>query len=237
MIEFIYDQLNTWGKDDDFFMELLKSTKAKRVADLGCGTGRVTVEMAKLGYEVTGIDPNDKAIELAKQKEHAHDVRWLVGDSSQLETARFDVVIMTANVAQVFTTDSGWMHTLRDIYRALKPGGQLIFDTRNPNAKAWEEWAKDDTIDQHHDVNSGDLLSLWDEYEGLKGSIFTFYEYVKNERTKETFVDKVQLNFRSYEELLESQKEVGFSEVKAYEDWQFKDATPEAKSFIFHSIK
>jgi len=53
MIAYYYDQLHTWGKEDDFFMELLQLTKAKKIADLGCGTGRVTIELAKAGYEVT----------------------------------------------------------------------------------------------------------------------------------------------------------------------------------------
>ena len=237
MIAFVYDQLNQWGKDADFFMELLKSTKSKTIADLGCGTGRITVEMAKAGYNVTAIDPNAEALEYAKQKAYAQDVTWIVGDSADLEPVAYDAVIMTANVAQVFITDESWQTVIHDAYCALKPGGHFIFDTRNPNAKAWEEWQKDDSVDQLQDLNTGDTLTLWDEYEGLNGSVFTFYEKVKNERTNLVTEDKVQLNFRSYEEISESLQQVGFTSVQAYEDWAFKPATPEAKSFIFHSVK
>ena len=112
MIAFVYDQLNHWGKDDDFFMELLKSTESKTIADLGCGTGRITVEMAKAGYLVTAIDPNAEALEYAKKKENAQDVTWIVGDSSDLEPVAYDAVIMTANVAQVFITDESWQTVL-----------------------------------------------------------------------------------------------------------------------------
>ena len=201
MIAFVYDQLNHWGIDDDFFMELLKSTQSKMVADLGCGTGRITVEMAKAGYRVTAIDPNAEALEYAKQKAYAQDVSWIVGDSADLEPVAYDAVIMTANVAQVFITDESWQTVIHDAYCALKPGGHFIFDTRNPNAKAWEEWQKDDSVDQLQDLNTGDTLTLWDEYEGLNGSVFTFYEKVKNERTNLVIEEKVQLNFRSYEEI------------------------------------
>ena len=237
MIASVYDQLNHWGKDDDFFMELLKSTQSKTIADLGCGTGRITVEMAKAGYHVTAIDPNVEALEYAKQKAYAQEVTWIVGDSADLERATYDSVIMTANVAQVFITDESWKTVVHDAYRALKPGGHFIFDTRNPNAKAWEEWQKDDSVDQLQDLNTGDTLTLWDEYEGLNGSVFTFYEKVKNERTNLVIEDKVQLIFRSYEEISESLQQVGFSSVQAYEDWAFNLATPEAKSFIFHGVK
>ena len=81
MIALYYDQLNTWGKHDDFFMELLKLTQGKKVADLGCGTGRVTLEIAKAGYEVTAIDPNADAIQFAKNKPTAELVTWIVGRS------------------------------------------------------------------------------------------------------------------------------------------------------------
>ena len=237
MIAFVYDQLNHWGIDDDFFMELLKSTQSKMVADLGCGTGRITVEMAKAGYRVTAIDPNAEALEYAKQKAYAQDVSWIVGDSADLEPVAYDAVIMTANVAQVFITDESWQTVIHDAYCALKPGGHFIFDTRNPNAKAWEEWQKDDSIDQLQDLNTGDTLTLWDEYEGLNGSVFTFYEKVKNERTNLVIEEKVQLNFRSYEEISESLQQVGFTSVQAYEDWEFKPATADAKSLIFHCVK
>lgn len=237
MIALVYDQLNQWGKDDNFFMELLVSTESKTIADLGCGTGRITVEMAKAGYRVTAIDPNAEAIQYAKKKDYAEVVTWIIGDSADLETAAYDAVIMTANVAQVFITDESWKTVVHDAYCALKPGGHFIFDTRNPNVKAWEEWQKDDKIDQIQDLNTGDTLTMWDEYEGLNGSVFTFYEKIKNEKTNVVIEDKVQLIFRTYEEINESLQQAGFTKVKAYEDWEFKLATSKAKSFIFHSVK
>lgn len=237
MIALVYDQLNQWGKDDNFFMELLVSTESKAIADLGCGTGRITVELAKAGYRVTAIDPNAEAIKYAKKKDYAEVVTWIIGDSADLETAAYDAVIMTANVAQVFITNESWKTVVQDAYSALKPGGHFIFDTRNPNVKAWEEWQKDDKMDQIQDSNTGNTLTMWDEYEGLNGSVFTFYEKIKNEKTNVIIEDKVQLIFRSYEEINESLLQAGFTKVKAYEDWEFKLATSKAKSFIFHSVK
>jgi hypothetical protein len=47
---------------------------------------------------------------------------------------------MTGNVAQVFTTDEAWSATLRGIRGALRPGGVLVFESRRPERRAWEEW-------------------------------------------------------------------------------------------------
>jgi hypothetical protein len=50
---------------------------------------------------------------------------------------------MTANVAQVFLTDTEWALTLQAAYAALRPGGRLISETRDPAAKAWLEWTRE----------------------------------------------------------------------------------------------
>jgi SAM-dependent methyltransferase len=50
---------------------------------------------------------------------------------------------MTGNVAQVFLTDADWAQALQGIRAALRPGGYLVFETRRPERRAWEEWAAD----------------------------------------------------------------------------------------------
>lgn len=238
MIPLVYDQINHWGKDDEFFLALLKKINVKKIADLGCGTGRLTTHFAKAGYHITAVDPNEEAIEYAKNKKYPGEVTWIVGDSSDLQTNAFDTVIMTANVAQVFLTDKSWQQVISDAYRALKPAGHFIFDTRNPLARAWEQWEKDMTPDVAINQETGEPLEIWTEYEGFVDDIYTFYETVKNARTDEVLIhEKMQLKFRTQEELYESLQRVGFSQIQVYGDWEFKDATVETKSFIFHSIK
>jgi hypothetical protein len=48
---------------------------------------------------------------------------------------------MTGNVAQVFRTDEDWAQVLRAVGAALRPRGYLVFETRRPERRAWEEWA------------------------------------------------------------------------------------------------
>lgn len=238
MIPLVYDQINRWGKDDEFFLALLNNVNAETIADLGCGTGRLTTHFAEAGYYITAIDPNEKAIEYAKSKKYADKVTWIVGDSTNLQTNSFDAVIMTANVAQVFLTEESWKKAISDAYQALKSGGHFIFDTRNPLAKAWEKWEKDVTPDVAVDQVSGEALEIWTEYEGFVEEVFTFYETVKNTLTNEIVIhEKMQIKFRTQEEIHESLQQVGFSQIQAYGDWEFKQATPETKSFVFHGVK
>ncbi|MGN7456606.1 class I SAM-dependent methyltransferase [Paenibacillus pasadenensis] len=236
MIPLVYDQINRWGKDDDFFLALLKKADVEHVADLGCGTGRLTTHFAEAGYRLTAIDPHEEAIEYARSKDRS--ILWIVGDSSQLQPNHFDAVVMTANVAQVFLTDCSWQRVVSDAYAALKPGGHFMFDARNPTAKAWEQWEKDLTPDIATDPSSGEPLEIWTEYEGFRGDVYVFYETVKHARTGETLIhQKMELIFRTQEQIHESLALAGFSQIQAYGDWEFRPATEKSNSVVFHGIK
>lgn len=86
------DTRAAWWKVLEAF---LPATPA-RVADLGCGTGTVSVLLAERGYDVTGIDLSPKMIDQARAKAQSagHSVRFDVGNAAEpeLELGRFDVV-------------------------------------------------------------------------------------------------------------------------------------------------
>lgn len=51
-----------------------------------------------------------------------------------------DLATMTGNVAQAIAEPSDWNATLRGVHHALRPGGHLVFETRDPAKRAWHEW-------------------------------------------------------------------------------------------------
>lgn len=61
------------------------------------------------------------------------------GDSHVLEKHEADLAIMIGNVAQIFLDDAEWAATLHNLHAALRPGGYLAFESRNPPTRAWEE--------------------------------------------------------------------------------------------------
>jgi hypothetical protein len=67
-------------------------------------------------------------------------VRWICGDAAALPPLQVDLVTMTANVAQAIVAPDAWQLTLTRAREALPPGGYLVFETRNPTARAWETW-------------------------------------------------------------------------------------------------
>jgi hypothetical protein len=52
---------------------------------------------------------------------------------------------MTANVAQAIADTQAWHTTLRAAHDALRPGGHLVFETRDPARRAWEQWTAENS--------------------------------------------------------------------------------------------
>lgn len=95
-----YDLWNTRA-DDVAFWAGLASTIEGRIAEVGCGTGRIAVPLASGGYDVTGIDPSAGMLELARQRAAAEDatVEWIEGDATAVaEHGPFGLVLLAADV-------------------------------------------------------------------------------------------------------------------------------------------
>jgi 2-polyprenyl-3-methyl-5-hydroxy-6-metoxy-1,4-benzoquinol methylase len=134
----IYDAQFAWCREDEFFLEFVNETPPARAADVGCGTGRLTLALAAAGHQVTGVDPARASLDAARAKPGAEHVRWTEGTSGALSDAAYDVAMMTAHVAQ-FLVDDGDRHgTLRDLHRALVPAGGSPSIPRHPLARIWE---------------------------------------------------------------------------------------------------
>lgn len=238
MIPLIYDQVNNFTKDKLFYVDLLQKLNVLTLADVGCGTGRLTSSFAEVGINVDAIDPNEEAILHAKRKFNYNNINWIVGNSANLRSNTYDAVIMTANVAQVFLTDDSWQQLLTDVYHALKPGGSFIFDCRNPEVKVWESWEKDMTPDYAINETTGEKLVIWTTYDGFLDDIYTFYETIKVEHTNEIVTSlKMELKFRTKEILEQSIYKTGFKINQIYSDFEFKVATNDTQTFIFHCQK
>lgn len=101
--------------------------------------------LASRGLEVIAADPVAASLDVARRKQGAGSVRWLHAKAADLPSLRVDLTTMTGNVAQVFITDEEWAAALRAMRESLRPGGHLVFETRDPARKAWLEWTRDQT--------------------------------------------------------------------------------------------
>lgn len=137
----IYDALEVGRDDLTAYLDIVDELGADRVLDVGCGTGCLAILMAESGRTVVGVDPAEASLEVAKSKDRGGKITWVHGDVTAVPTTDIDLAVMTGNVAQVFLTDDEWIRTLRGVRAALRPDGYLVFETRRPERRAWDEWA------------------------------------------------------------------------------------------------
>jgi len=197
------------GRDDlDAYELIVDEFGARSVLDLGCGTGEFACRLARRGVVVTAVDPASASVEIARSKPDADGVSWIVGDATTLPQLQVDLATMTANVAQVFVDDEEWMATLDGIHRALRTGGHLVFETRDPSRRAWEQWTPEHT--RQRAVVDGGVVETWCELLSVEGDLVTFRWTNHFESDGTTLVSDSTLRFRGRHEVERSLDESGY---------------------------
>ena len=133
-----YDQENftrgTFG-ECDFIEREIGQDKALKILDIGCGTGRHALELARRGYAVVGVDLSESLLKRAREKAATQglSVDFRRHDARNLPFAgEFDLAIMLCEGAfPLMETDLMNFRILQGAAAALKPGGRLIFTTLN----------------------------------------------------------------------------------------------------------
>jgi len=118
-----------------FIEEELNFEKNRKILDVGCGTGRHSIELTKRGYHVTGIDLSTAQINRARTKSEAAglNITFLVADARDLPFEQeFDAAIMLCEGGfPLMETDEMNFNILKSVAKALKPGSIFIFTTLN----------------------------------------------------------------------------------------------------------
>jgi SAM-dependent methyltransferase len=218
-----YDELNPGRDDHRFYLALADEIGAGRVLDLGCGTGTLT---RAFGRPAVGLDPDPEMLRVAREQPGGELVDWRLGHSDRADDGSADLAVLTGHAAQVFRDESSWAAALRDLHRALVPGGVLAFESRNPGARAWEGWNRAETL------RFAGPVEFWHETAWVELPLVAYDTFTHDPRTSETTADRDVLAFRPAEALIESLAAAGFAVAEKYGDWERGPLTAEAAEII-----
>jgi SAM-dependent methyltransferase len=200
----IYDDFDGPRVDLDAYVAIVKELGARHVLDVGCGTGNLALLLAEREFMVDAVDPAAASLAVARTKRGAHWVAWHHADAADLPPVGADLALMTGNVAQVFLTDEDWAAALASIKNALRPGGHLVFETRRPEARAWEQWADDPAeatvgeVTRHRELTEVRLpfVSFRFTYRFADGSVVTSDSTLRFRSRSEVEASLVEQGFR-----------------------------------------
>jgi SAM-dependent methyltransferase len=211
----LYDDFDGPRDDLDHYELIVHELGARHVLDVGCGTGSLACRLAAAGIDVVAVDPAEASLDVARGKAGAEQVRWIRGDATDLPPLQMDLALMTGNVAQVFLTDDDLSATLCGIHAALRPGGQLVFESRRPEYRAWTEWEQDPAEAVVH-VDGVGFVSVRRDVTSIELPLVSFqHTYTFPEGSR--IMSDSTLRFRSQAEFDNSLNQSGFSVLRVRE--------------------
>jgi SAM-dependent methyltransferase len=229
----LYDHFNGWDVCDDFYLGLARTlTSGAQVLDLGCGTGLLACRVAEQGFAVTGVDPAEGMLAVARWRPGGERVSWIKGAGQTMRLPRrFDLIYMTGHAFQALLTDEDAIAVLRTARDHLADDGLLAFETRNPAQKAWLSWTPDkrrsaDTADH------GEVEEFFDTKANLATGIVELAAHYRFADTGKTIVGRSRIRFVDLDHLKRLLAAANLTPVTWHGDWDRSPLTETSREFI-----
>lgn len=206
----VYDATEGERDDLEHYLAIAAELGADSVLDVGCGTGTFACLLADRGYTAIGAEPAAAMLAAARAKPGAERVRWVHGDAASLPELQVELATMTGNTAHVFLTDHDWAEALHAVHAALRPGGHLVFEFRDPAGQPWLRWNRDATW-QRLDVSGVGQAETWWDLTGVTGDLVTFRRTFVFAADGATLASESTRRFRSRDEIEQSLRTAGYT--------------------------
>jgi len=188
-------------------------TSAPKVLDLCCGIGRISAELALMGYSVTGVDITESFLKTAIEdaKSENLNIEYILEDSRIFVRPNyFDTIVNLYISFGYFEDQKDDLQVLRNVYASLKKGGAFIIETlgkeiavKNFVEAEWYERADFTVLTEYQPLDSWTFLK-------------NRWILLRNEmRVEKTFVQRLY----SASELRSLLREAGFEQIEIYGDW------------------
>jgi len=132
----IYDGLNTFMFDLEFYKNRMPKAHDSEILELCCGSGRLTIPLAKEGLKMTGVDNSKPMLQQAKAKashKNLH-ISFIDADIRELDLNKeFDLIFIPFNSIHHIYYNEDFFRTMDVVKKHLKDDGVFVLDCYNPN--------------------------------------------------------------------------------------------------------
>ena len=238
-----YDEINAdidykaWADFLEKTVEKESGTRPELVLDLCCGTGKMTLELASRGYDMTGIDYSPEMLDIARceGEKMGADILWLCQDMREFELyGTVDLAVCCLDSVNHLTKPADLKKCFSLVHNYLVPDGLFIFDI-NGKAKFETVYA-----DNSYVMEADGSMCVWQNFYDEKSKLCDFYITLFKEKSDGTYnrYDEEQTE-RMYtvKEIKKYLKDSGLEFIGAYSDFNFTDATDEDERIYFVAKK
>jgi SAM-dependent methyltransferase len=252
-----WENARTLGKRDVPFWRNLATKSAGPVLELGCGTGRVTLPLARAGAQLVGIDRSERMLARARARTKRArltakvtlirgDIRFLPfgqpksrRSPSSTGEGGFSMVMAPYGILQSLLRERDLAATLREVHRVLEPGGtfgiELVADL-----PAWKEYTKRVSLKGWRGRRGGAHLTLSETVRQDRARQLTIFDQEFTERRGKTSrVHRVALTFRtlSVPQMVGRLESSGFEITALLGDYRGRAWDPRAEVWVILARK
>lgn len=230
----LYDIDNPAGDDHAYYRALADSIGATKVIDFGCGTGLLTRAFVAPGRGIVGVDPSATMLGYARRQSGAEAVMWIHGDATAIRPdGEADLIVSSGN-AMMHIGPEAYPTVLGALVGALRRGGVISFESRNPEARAWEHWNPAETCAER-DTPFGQLRE-WPDVTDVDQGRVTFDAHNVFHDGREAVYTSV-LYFRTAEDITADLERAGFGDIDVRGGWHDEPVTADSRVLVFRATR
>jgi ubiquinone/menaquinone biosynthesis C-methylase UbiE len=210
-----------------------------KILDLACGTGRLAIKLAQMGFQVSGADLSEDMLTIAEQRSRDAkvDVPFIQTDMRSLDGLdQYDIITCFDDSLNYLIKSDDLLAAYQAVFDHLKPKGQFLFDMITPHQ------VQDVYPGYMYNYRSEDAAFMWTSYKGDFAPIsveheLNFFQYNEDKDAYDAYNEIHRERAYTYDEIDQWLTKAGYRNALEFTDFGDKPFTEMTKRWFFVTNK